>query len=54
MMTRTRALMATIADVDAATALSAERAFLAELDGSCKTPIAGHARLVDGELRFPG
>jgi hydroxymethylbilane synthase len=51
---RMRELIAKIADADAATALVAERAFLTELDGSCKTPIAGHARLVDGELRFHG
>ncbi len=51
---RVRELVAKINDADAATALSAERAFLAELDGSCKTPIAGHARLIDGELRFHG
>ncbi len=35
-------------------ALAAERAFLAVLDGSCRTPIAGHARIVAGELRFRG
>jgi hydroxymethylbilane synthase len=51
---QTRELIAKIDDADAATALTAERAFLAELDGSCKTPIAGQARLVDGELRFHG
>jgi hydroxymethylbilane synthase len=49
-----RELVAKIDDPEAATALIAERAFLTELDGSCKTPIAGHARLVDGELRFHG
>jgi hydroxymethylbilane synthase len=52
--TRVRELVAKIDDAAATIALSAERAFLAELDGSCKTPIAGHARLVDGELRFHG
>jgi hydroxymethylbilane synthase len=51
---RVRELVAKIDDPEAATALIAERAFLTELDGSCKTPIAGHARLVDGELRFHG
>jgi hydroxymethylbilane synthase len=51
---RMRELIAKIADAEAATALVAERAFLTELDGSCKTPLAGHARLVDGELRFHG
>ncbi len=35
-------------------ALIAERAFLAELEGSCRTPIAGLARLEDGTLRFLG
>jgi len=42
--------------LDAATgvALAAERAFLGALDGSCRTPIGGHARLVDGRLLFRG
>jgi hydroxymethylbilane synthase len=42
--------------LDAATgyALDAERAFLAVLDGSCRTPIAGHARLADGAIQFRG
>ena len=40
---KTRALVAMIADADTATALAAERAFLAVLDGSCRTPIGGHA-----------
>lgn len=32
-----------------------ERGFLAVLDGSCRTPIAGHAsRLADGRVRFTG
>jgi hydroxymethylbilane synthase len=31
-----------------------ERAFLAALDGNCKTPIAGQARIVEGELVFRG
>jgi hydroxymethylbilane synthase len=35
-------------------ALRVERAFLGELDGSCRTPIAGHAEIVNGELRFRG
>jgi len=32
----------------------AERAFLAALDGSCRTPIAGRARLLEGKLIFRG
>jgi hydroxymethylbilane synthase len=47
-------LAAAIDDMPTATALAAERAFLAELDGSCRTPIAGHARIVKGRLRFHG
>ena len=41
---------------DAATALcvAAERAFLAKLDGSCRTPIAGLAELYGNVLRFRG
>jgi hydroxymethylbilane synthase len=35
-------------------ALIAERAFLAVLDGSCRTPIAGHATVAGGWLRFCG
>jgi hydroxymethylbilane synthase len=43
-----------IMHAETAAALACERAFLAVLDGSCKTPIAGHARRVDGELKFRG
>ncbi len=35
-------------------ALACERAFLAVLDGSCRTPIAGHARRGSRELTFRG
>ncbi len=51
---QTRERLAAIGDIAAATALAAERAFLAVLDGSCRTPIAGHARLADGALHFRG
>ena len=51
---RTRDLVAGINDEDTMAALTAERAFLAALDGSCKTPIAAHARVVGGELRLRG
>ena len=34
--------------------LTCERAFLAALDGSCRTPIAGHAEVDGGSLRFAG
>jgi hydroxymethylbilane synthase len=41
---------------DAATtaAVIAERSFLAVLEGSCRTPIAGHAISCDGRLQFRG
>jgi hydroxymethylbilane synthase len=41
-----------IAEFDIATA--AERAFLAALDGSCRTPIAALARIEGGRLNFIG
>jgi len=34
--------------------VTAERAYLARLDGSCRTPIAGLAELDDGNIRFRG
>jgi hydroxymethylbilane synthase len=51
---RTRALLDGINDRDAAIALTAERAFLAVLNGSCRTPIAGHATVDAGRLHFRG
>ncbi len=51
---RTRALLDPIGDAETAVALAAERAFLAVLDGSCRTPIAGHATLHGGRLHFHG
>jgi len=50
----TRSLLAPLNHADTATALSAERAFLALLDGSCRTPIAGHATVAAGRLRLRG
>jgi hydroxymethylbilane synthase len=50
----TRALLDAINHVETATALTAERAFLAVLDGSCRTPIAGHAVIAAGRLRLRG
>jgi hydroxymethylbilane synthase len=51
---RTFEALAAIGDAETATALAAERAYLAVLDGSCRTPIAGHARLEDGRLILRG
>ena len=40
---------------DTHVAVLCERAFLAALDGSCRTPIAGHAtKADDGTLHFSG
>jgi hydroxymethylbilane synthase len=46
--------VARICDAATGVALAAERAFLAVLDGSCRTPIAGHARVVGEEVTFRG
>ncbi len=47
-------LLQPINHAESATAIACERAFLAALDGSCRTPIAGHARFIDGKLHFRG
>jgi len=47
-------LLAAIHDVPTGQALACERAFLAALDGSCRTPIAGHATVKNGTLTFSG
>jgi hydroxymethylbilane synthase len=51
---RVRAAVEPILDVVTGHALAAERAFLAVLDGSCRTPIAGHARLGSDGLAIRG
>jgi hydroxymethylbilane synthase len=51
---RALALVAAVNHADSAAALTAERAFLAVLEGSCRTPIAGHATVAAGRLRFRG
>ena len=50
----TRALLDAINDVPTAHRLAAERAFLAGLDGSCRTPIAGLAEIDGDRLLFRG
>lgn len=48
------AFVAPLNDVNSQRAVTAERAFLARLEGSCRTPIAAHAT-IDGErLSFRG
>ena len=46
--------LSAISDGETWAALTAERAFLAELEGSCRTPIAGLARIEAGRLRLTG
>lgn len=47
-------LLAPINHSNTFAALTCERAFLGSLDGSCRTPIAGLARIVDGQISFAG
>ena len=49
-----RDLLAPINHVETAIGLMCERAFLAALDGSCRTPIAGYAAVADGRVSFRG
>ncbi len=52
--TETNRLVAAINHPPTAVALACERAFLAVLDGSCRTPIAGYARVSGDALSFRG
>jgi len=51
---RTRGWLAAIDHAATATCVSAEHAMLAVLDGSCRTPIAGHATLNGDTLHLRG
>ena len=51
---RAAQMLAAIHDATTGTRLAAERAFLAALDGSCETPIAGLATLEGNTLRLRG
>ena len=54
-MRRTRGWLAAIDHAPTATCVAAEHAMLAVLDGSCRTPIAGHAVLTaDGAFYLRG
>jgi hydroxymethylbilane synthase len=50
----TRERLTPLNDADAATTIAAERALLAALDGSCRTPIAALAEIRDGTLALRG
>ena len=51
---RTEEMLAAIHDIETGQRLAAERAFLAALDGSCETPIAGLAELNGDILTLRG
>jgi hydroxymethylbilane synthase len=51
---RAAALLAPVNHAPTMAALACERAFLTVLDGSCRTPIAGHARIDGQGLSFHG
>ncbi|KXF79325.1 porphobilinogen deaminase [Paramesorhizobium deserti] len=51
---RIDALLAPLDHRDTHVALTCERAFLARLDGSCRTPIAGLAKVSGDQLSFSG
>jgi hydroxymethylbilane synthase len=48
------ARLAPLEDAPTRTCLTAERAFAARLEGSCQSPIAGHATLAGGALTVKG
>lgn len=48
------ALIAAVTSQTTGLALRVERAFLREMDGSCRTPIAGLAEVFGDEIRFRG
>jgi hydroxymethylbilane synthase len=51
---KTRAKLQPLNHSPTSIAVSCERAFMAALDGSCRTPIAGHAIIENGTLKFRG
>jgi hydroxymethylbilane synthase len=52
--TATLAVLARVEDFATRLEITAERAFLAALDGSCRTPIGALGRWANGEMRFIG
>lgn len=49
-----RSMLAVISHADTAAALVCERAFLAALDGDCRTPLAGYAQVFGNAIKFQG
>lgn len=51
---RTRTIVSSLSDATAEATVAAERALLAGLGGSCRTPIGGYAQVVDGRMTVTG
>jgi hydroxymethylbilane synthase len=51
---RMQRLLAAVHHRETGIAIACERAYLAALDGSCRTPIAGHAAISGGSIAFHG
>lgn len=51
---RVAKMLAAIHDVPTGQMMACERAFLAKLDGSCQTPIAGLSEVIGGVIRLRG
>ena len=51
---KTRELLAALDHAETSVTVACERAFLEALDGSCRTPLAGHAVLEGDQLHFRG
>jgi hydroxymethylbilane synthase len=51
---KTKMMLGKVNHIESFAALTCERAFLLALDGSCRAPIAGHARITGGRLQFVG
>lgn len=51
---RSKKYIMALNDPDTKACVDCERGFLEALDGNCKTPIAGQARIVDGMIKFRG
>lgn len=52
--TRIRDMLVPLGHAPTAAALTCERAFLGALDGSCRMPIAGHAKIEGDHILFKG
>ena len=47
-------ILATVCDPDTVAAVTAERIFMAALEGGCSVPVAAHASRANGQWQFSG